>query len=83
MSASTEAELKDTRVIFGVNLGSQNMTATYLETTAICQAFTSSSMRNAGVTLEALEVGNEPDEYPLPKHNLRDPKWDVGDYVKQ
>ncbi|VDC07219.1 unnamed protein product [Peniophora sp. CBMAI 1063] len=73
----------NTRVIWDVNFGSANMTETYLETMAICQAFKSPAMQNAGVTLQALEVGNEPDEYPRPKHNLRDPNWDVGDYVKE
>ncbi|KAI0049009.1 glycoside hydrolase family 79 protein [Auriscalpium vulgare] len=52
-----------TPVIWGVNFGQANITAAFLEARAIATAFTSSSIKNAGVTLEAIEIGNEADLY--------------------
>jgi hypothetical protein len=47
-----------------VNLKQDNMTAALLEAVAIVNAFASSPFKEAGIQLEALEVGNEPDQYP-------------------
>lgn len=55
--------LSGTQVVWGINLRESNITAAFLEARAISQAFASSSVKNAGVTLEALEIGNEADFY--------------------
>ncbi|KAJ7494595.1 glycoside hydrolase family 79 protein [Mycena galericulata] len=44
-----------TGVTWGVNFGGKNLTATFLETQAIVNAFASSSVRDAGITLDFLE----------------------------
>ena len=50
-------------MIWGVNLAQNNITAAYLETQAIVTAFSSSDITNAGIVLDAIEIGNEPDLY--------------------
>ncbi|KAI0059203.1 hypothetical protein BV25DRAFT_1908823 [Artomyces pyxidatus] len=52
-----------TQVIWGVNFGQANLTAAFLETQAISKAFTSSAVKSAGITLAAIEIGNEADLY--------------------
>ncbi|KAJ7505507.1 glycoside hydrolase family 79 protein [Mycena galericulata] len=52
-----------TNVVWGVNLRSKNTTAAVLEATSIKKAFNSEAMKVAGVTLQFVEVGNEPDDY--------------------
>lgn len=52
-----------TNVIWGVNLRDFNLTAASLEAHAIATAFASQSMKDAGVTLQAIEIGNEADLY--------------------
>ncbi|KAI0318620.1 hypothetical protein OF83DRAFT_1056585, partial [Amylostereum chailletii] len=52
-----------TQVIWGVNLRSVNLTAAHLEATAIAHAFASSALADAGVALQAIEIGNEADLY--------------------
>ncbi|KAJ7459673.1 glycoside hydrolase family 79 protein [Mycena latifolia] len=54
-----------TRVVWGVNLGSDNITAAVLESLSIKKAFDSHAMKTAGVTLEFIEIGNEPDLYKV------------------
>ncbi|KZV62775.1 glycoside hydrolase family 79 protein [Peniophora sp. CONT] len=70
-----------TPVIWGVNFGGNNITAAYLQTVAICKAFTSSAMKNAHVTLQAIEIGNEADLY----HNngLRNSSYSITNYVPE
>ncbi|KAG5641825.1 hypothetical protein DXG03_004144 [Asterophora parasitica] len=53
-----------THVIWGVNLGSNNITAAVLETRSIVKAFSSPDIRAAGIVLDYLEIGNEPDLNP-------------------
>ncbi|KZP27312.1 glycoside hydrolase family 79 protein [Athelia psychrophila] len=53
----------NTHVWWGVNLRADNITAAYLETKAIVQAFASSAVKSAGITLDFLEIGNEADLY--------------------
>ena len=69
-----------TQVIWGVNLGMDNLSAAYLEATALAQAFALPEMQQAGVTLEAIEIGNEPDLYL--HHGLRR-YWNPAEYVKE
>ncbi|EIM91055.1 uncharacterized protein STEHIDRAFT_128057 [Stereum hirsutum FP-91666 SS1] len=59
-----------TEVIWGVNLRDFNVTAASLEAKAIAQAFASSAVKDAGVTLQAIEVGNEADLYRFSGFNV-------------
>ncbi|KAF7967476.1 hypothetical protein HWV62_34077 [Athelia sp. TMB] len=52
-----------THVWWGVSLREDNLTSAYLETKAIVKAFTSAAVKNAGITLDFIEVGNEADMY--------------------
>ncbi|KAJ7837920.1 glycoside hydrolase family 79 protein [Mycena leptocephala] len=52
-----------TGITWGVNFGGDNLTATFLETQAIVDAFNSPALRNARITLDFLELGNEADFY--------------------
>lgn len=71
-----------TNVIWGVNLGADNITAAFLEARAIKNAFASSEMKSAGVKLEAVEIGNEADLYGGNGH--RNPStWTIQEYVKE
>lgn len=53
----------DTRVVWGLNLGQKNLTATFLEVRALFRAFSLPNITNAGIALEAVEIGNEADLY--------------------
>jgi len=44
-----------TGITWGVNFGGDNLTATFLETQAIVNAFNSPALRNARITLDFLE----------------------------
>ncbi|KAF9000674.1 glycoside hydrolase family 79 protein [Cyathus striatus] len=52
-----------THVVWGVNLGQNNVTAAVLEATSIKRAFDSDSFVQSGIVLDAIEIGNEPDLY--------------------
>ncbi|KAF7970112.1 hypothetical protein HWV62_24994 [Athelia sp. TMB] len=52
-----------THVWWGVSLREDNLTSAYLETKAIVKAFASAAVKNAGITLDFIEVGNEADLY--------------------
>lgn len=67
-----------TEVIWGVNLGKQNLTAAVLEAASIIQAF---SKNEHGITLKYLEIGNEPDLYM--NNGLRARNYDVTDYINE
>ena len=69
-------------MIWGVNFGQNNITAAYLEARAIKNAFSSSAVKAAGVTLDFIEIGNEADLYK--SNGLRDPStWTIQEYVKE
>lgn len=70
-----------TQVIWGVNFGQNNLTAAFLEATAIASAFTSATFRNLNITLEAIEIGNEADLYT--SNGARDNTFNVQEYVSQ
>ncbi|KAL5480158.1 hypothetical protein ACEPAI_1428 [Sanghuangporus weigelae] len=71
-----------THVIWGVNFGSDNVTAAFLEARAIKTAFDSDTLAGKSITLEAIEIGNEPDIYGFTGH--RDPAtWTIEEYVKE
>ncbi|KAJ7069968.1 glycoside hydrolase family 79 protein [Mycena amicta] len=71
-----------TRVVWGVNLLHQNTTAAFLEAKSIQKAFKSPAMRASGVTLEFIEIGNEPDLY-TGKLNYTSANWNVSAFVAQ
>ncbi len=50
-----------TRIIWGVNFGSNNITAAFLAAKSLKKAFQSSAIKDAGVTLDFIEIGNEGD----------------------
>ncbi|KAI0297300.1 PITH domain-containing protein [Multifurca ochricompacta] len=70
-----------TEVIFGVNFGQYNLTAAFLETTAIANAFASSTFKASGIKLEAIEIGNEADLYT--NNGARNSSFNVQQYVSQ
>ncbi|EJD00646.1 uncharacterized protein FOMMEDRAFT_22402 [Fomitiporia mediterranea MF3/22] len=73
---------RGTHVIWGVNLGSDNITAAFLEARAIKTAFESGEVKGKGVVLEGVEIGNEADLYGGNGH--RNPaNWTVAEYVKE
>ncbi|KDR78214.1 hypothetical protein GALMADRAFT_155191 [Galerina marginata CBS 339.88] len=71
----------NTRVIWGLNFGQNNITAGFLETKSILKAFGSPSFKRAGITLEAIEIGNEPDIYIFNGH--RAATYSSTDYTQE
>ncbi|KAJ7717723.1 glycoside hydrolase family 79 protein [Mycena maculata] len=71
----------NTGVTWGVNFGAKNITATFLETKAIVKAFASSAVRDAGITLDFLELGNEADLYL--DNGLRLSNYTVEEYTAE
>ncbi|KAH8113180.1 hypothetical protein DFH11DRAFT_1776844 [Phellopilus nigrolimitatus] len=69
-----------THVIWGVNFGTDNLTAAFLEARAITDAFADPAL--AHVTLELIEVGNEADLYGGNGHRAAS-TWTIGEYVKE
>ena len=63
LSPSYISRLIDSSVTWGVDFKHKHLTAAVLEAVAIVNAFSSSSFKDAGVVLEAIETGNEPDLY--------------------
>ncbi|KAG6873248.1 hypothetical protein C0995_001268 [Termitomyces sp. Mi166 len=61
--ATTRFLPPNTHVTWGVNLGLDNITAAVLETTSIVKFFALSETKRAGIVLDYLEIGNEPDLY--------------------
>ncbi|KAF8485871.1 hypothetical protein DFH94DRAFT_708576 [Russula ochroleuca] len=70
-----------TQVTWGVNFGQNNITAAFLEATAIVNAFTSAAFRESNITLEAIEIGNEADLYT--SNGARNSSFNVQQYVSQ
>ncbi|KAG6864970.1 hypothetical protein C0991_005877 [Blastosporella zonata] len=71
----------DTHVTWGLNFGQFNLSTAFLEAKSILKAFSSSAVRNAGIMLDAIEIGNEADLY----HNngARPSTYSVTQYVKE
>ncbi|KAG1882085.1 glycoside hydrolase family 79 protein [Suillus subluteus] len=70
-----------TQVHWGVNLREYNLTAAYLETIALMNAFSSPAVIEKNITLKFIEVGNEADLYY--SNQGRNSSWDVQEYVSQ
>lgn len=76
----TNYVLQGTHVIWGVNFRDYNLTSAYLEAKSIAKAFASSQVKDAGVSLDYIEIGNEADYWgSLPNHS----NWGVPEYIKQ
>lgn len=58
-----------------------NLTAAYLETKSIVKAFKSSTVKAANITLDFLQIGNEPDLYFT--HGARQLPWGPTQYVQE
>lgn len=69
----------DTRVIWGLNFGQNNITAAFLEATSIAKAFSSPEIKRAGIVLDAIEIGNEADFYG---DGRRPSPWTSTEYIK-
>ncbi|KAG5638578.1 hypothetical protein H0H81_011798 [Sphagnurus paluster] len=70
-----------THVTWGVNFGAQNLTSAYLSTRSIVKTFNSAEVKKAGIVLDYLEIGNEPDH--LVKDGLRPPTYSSADWVQE
>lgn len=69
-------------MIWGVNLGANNVTNAVIEAQAIRKAFQSGgAAANAGIILDAIEIGNEADLYK--NNGLRGSGWNVDQYIPQ
>lgn len=70
-----------TQITWGVNFGENNITAAFLEATAIAKAFTSHALQESNITLEAIEIGNEADLYTT--NGARNSSYNVQQYVSE
>ncbi|KAG1725353.1 glycoside hydrolase family 79 protein [Suillus paluster] len=71
-----------TQVHWGVNLREHNLTAVYLETVALINAFSSPAVVEKGITLKFIEVGNEADYYHDDGSRSKN-IWNVQEYVSE
>ncbi|KAJ2921623.1 hypothetical protein H1R20_g15470, partial [Candolleomyces eurysporus] len=71
----------DTRVIWGLNLGQNNLTAGYLVSQSITKAFELPEVRQNGIVLDGMIIGNEPDLFPVNGH--RSPGYSVSQYISE
>ena len=53
-----------THVVWGINLGQNNLTTACMEARAMVEAFNSPMIKDRGIVLDAIEIGNEADLYP-------------------
>lgn len=72
---------ENTRVTWGLNLGSNNLTAAFLMARSIAKAFTDPDVVDARVRLEAIEIGNEPDLYG--NNGLRVSGYNISTYISE
>ncbi|KAG6844289.1 hypothetical protein H0H87_008158 [Tephrocybe sp. NHM501043] len=71
----------NTHVTWGLNFGQFNLTTAFLEAKSILKAFSSSAIKNAGITLDAIEIGNEADLYR--NNGARSRTYNITQYVKE
>jgi len=71
----------DTRVIWRFNLRQNNLTTTFLAAKALLKAFSEPNIANAGIRLEAIQIGNEADLFV--NNRMRSEGYDEVAYVKQ
>ncbi|KAK0455621.1 glycoside hydrolase family 79 protein [Desarmillaria tabescens] len=70
-----------THITWGVNFGQKNLTAAFLAARSIASAFSSPAMKDAGVTLDYVEIGNEADWYI--NNGARPSNWTSADYTQE
>lgn len=71
-----------THVVWGVNLLSGNVTNAVAMAKSIVKAFSvGGPAHTAGVSLDAIQIGNEPDLYV--RHGFRPSSWNISSYVEQ
>ena len=70
---------RGTHFIWGINFAADNVTNAVNMAKAIFRAFDDDAVRSAGVVLDRLEIGNEPDIYSFVGH--RPENYTVEDYV--
>ena len=80
-SSDLTVPLVDTHVIWGLNFGQRNGSAAICAARAILDAFSSPAFVNANITLDALEIGNEPDLYM--NNGLRPSSYGSPQYVEE
>lgn len=73
--------LPGTHVIWGVNLGQKNISAASLEAQSILKAFSTQAFIHAGIVLDAIEIGNEPDLYGM--NGMRSINYSSSDYFSE
>lgn len=81
MKQNLNSFVSGTQIIWGVNFGQNNLTAAFLEASTIANAFTSAAFRDARITLEAIEIGNEADLYT--SNGARNSSFNIQQYVTQ
>ncbi|KAG7446126.1 glycoside hydrolase family 79 protein [Guyanagaster necrorhizus] len=69
------------RITWGVNFGQDNLTAAFLTARSMAKAFSSPAMKDAGVTLDFVEIGNEADWYI--NNGARPSNWTSVDYTQE
>lgn len=70
-----------THVTWGVNFGQNNITAAFLEARSIRDAFNSPAFKSAGIVLDFIEIGNEPDLYR--NNGLRSSSYNSTQYTQE
>lgn len=63
LSIHRSLRIRYRNVIRGLNLGQSYLTAAYLNAKSIVKAFTSTAVKDTGITLDGIEIGNEADLY--------------------
>lgn len=81
MKQNLNITISETQIIWGVNFGQNNLTAAFFQAGAIATAFNSTTFRDAKITLEAIEIGNEADLYT--SNGARNSSFNVQQYVTQ
>ena len=81
LSLLSDTKYIGTHVVWGLNLGKNNITAAFLAATSLVKAFTLPAVKGAGIVLDGIELGNEPDLYA--NNGARDSNYDSQTYVKE
>ncbi|PPQ75253.1 hypothetical protein CVT24_007431 [Panaeolus cyanescens] len=71
----------NTHVIWGLNLGQNNLTSAFLNVKSLIKGFSAPSIRDAGIVLDAIEIGNEPDLYS--NNGARSKSYTSAQYVEE
>ncbi|TFK27758.1 hypothetical protein FA15DRAFT_585766 [Coprinopsis marcescibilis] len=79
--AATRFLPKNSIVTWGLNLGHNNLTASFLMARSIAKTFASSAIAEAEIVLDAIEIGNEPDLYG--NNGFRQPGYPMTQYIRE